>query len=175
MKNVFFLNKYRMVDLSKRLYPEKEDRRLAIRKYIAEPINDFHSEIDLMNHLGTHVEAPLHFNEDWKNILKISLDSYIGRAVLLELNNLEPRAPVTPKELESADCGRVKSGDLIQLNSPYYLEPFTCNSNTDKDKRPYVCKETAEWLVSKGIKAVGFGDTVSIERSKKDVVNFMIF
>lgn len=172
MNSVFYLNNYRIVDLSKWLYPEREMRRLAVRRYISEPMNDYHSEIDIMSHLGTHVEAPLHFNENWKDILGISIEKYMGRAVLLNLKDIEPCAPITYGELDKADCGKVRKGDIILLNSPYYLEPFTKDSNTERDKRPYVCKETADWLSSKEIKAIGFSDTVSIEKSKQDVRDF---
>lgn len=171
MNCVYTVNNYRMVDLSKELHPEKECRRLSVRRYVSQPMNDFHSEMDLMSHLGTHVESPFHFKEDWKDILQIPLDKYIGRAVMLNLD-MRPNTPITAKDLEKADRNRVRAGDVILLDSPYYLEPFTNDSNTDKDKRPYVCMETAEWLAYKNVKAVGLSDTVSIEKSKKDVSEF---
>lgn len=172
MDNRFNLSGYRIVDLSKWLYPGKEDRRLDVRRYISKPMNDYHSEMDLMSHLGTHVEAPLHFNESWKDILDIPVEKYMGRAVLLNLKDIEPCAPVTAEVLDRTDGGKVKKGDIVLLNSPYSLVPFTNESNTEKDKRPYVCRETAEWLALKEIKAIGFNDTVSIEKSKKDVAEF---
>ncbi len=171
MDCVFNFQDYRLVDLSKELYPKIESRRLEIRRYKSYPMGDYHSEIDIMSHLGTHVESPYHYNEDWKDILQIPLDRYIGRAVLLDLD-ISPGAPVTAEVLDRSDKGRVMTGDIVLLNSPFVLEPFTSDSNTAIDKRPYVCKETAEWLSRKQIKAVGFGDTVSIEKSIGDVSDF---
>jgi arylformamidase len=173
METVFDLNGHRMVDLSKPLIPGAETRRLAVRRYLSGPMNDFHSEIDIMSHLGTHVESPYHSKDEWKDTLELPLTSFIGRAVVLDLKNIEPRAQITGADLDRANAaGIVREGDIILLNSPYFLEPFTADTNTEKDKRPFAGKSTAEWLAAKNVKAVGFNDTVSIESSVEDVTWF---
>jgi arylformamidase len=170
--DVFDIGGYRVIDLSKKLYPSKETRRLAIRRYTSEPMKDYHSEIDIMSHLGTHVESPYHFSSGWKDILELPLSAYMGRCVLLYMKDIDPCAPITGYDLDKADKGRIRKGDIALLNTPYTLEPFTDKSNTDEDLRPFVCKQTALWLAEKEIKAVAFGDTVSIESSKEDVYDF---
>jgi kynurenine formamidase len=52
------------------------------------------------------------------------------------------------------------------------LAPFTSVSNTEEDKRLFICRETAEWLKEKKVKCVGFGDGVSIESNNEDVCAF---
>ena len=172
MLNMNGLKKCRIIDLSKPLNPGHERRRLAVKRYLSELTNDYHSDIDIMSHLGTHVEAPYHFRDEWKDILQVPLNKYIGRAIILNLDDIREAAPILPQHLEKADRGRVREGDIILLNSPYFLEPFTEKSNTAEDKRPYVCRETALWLKTKKIKAIGFNDTVSIERDLKAIADF---
>src|SRR6185369_11339817 len=51
---------YRTVQLSKIIDPRTERRRCVLRR---KPVNvngvvDYHTEMDLITHLGTHVEAP---------------------------------------------------------------------------------------------------------------------
>ena len=58
------------------------------------------------------------------------------------------------------------------MDSPYKLPPFTPDTNTEKDKRLFICRETAQWLKDRKVKCVGFGDGVSIESNNEDVSAF---
>ena len=75
------------------------------------------------------------------------------------------RSTIAREILDKADKGRVKPGDIVILTSPYHCEPF---SNSPNDQRPYLCKESGEWLIEKKVKCIGFGDSVAIEHSVKD-------
>jgi arylformamidase len=66
----------------------------------------------------------------------------------------------------------VREGDIVIIDSSYKLNPFTSDTNTEKDKRLFVNGETAEWFRDKKVKAVGFGDGVSIENCNEDVKPF---
>ncbi|MDD3805124.1 MAG: cyclase family protein [bacterium] len=158
------LGPYRVVDLSKSIYPDKEVRRCEVIRYYQEWTKDYHSDLNIESHLGTHVETPYHYNDAWPDILGLPLTSFIGRAIVLNLD-IEPRAPVTASELEAADKGRIRSGDIVILTSPYHCEPF---SNDPNDQRPYLCRESGEWLAAKRVKSIGFGDSVAIEHSVED-------
>lgn len=50
--------------------------------------------------------------------------------------------------------------------------PFTPDTNTDKDERLLVGAESAQWFKDHKVKAVGFGDGVSIENCNEDVKPF---
>lgn len=154
------IGSYRVVDLSKMLQPGKEKRRLAVRRYLAEKTGDFHSEMDLMSHLGTHVESPYHYRDEWPDVSQLPVTCFLGRAVLLRLDEIAPRAWISTADLERADRGRVRPGDAVVLTSPYHSEPFVFNPN---DQRPNLGAEAAEWLAVKRIKALGWGDGVAIE------------
>ena len=66
----------------------------------------------------------------------------------------------------------MKDNDIVILDSPYKLEPFTNKTNTSEDKRLLVNGDTAVWLRDKKVKCVGFGDGVSIENRNEDVKPF---
>lgn len=164
MATVEQLGSYRIVDLSKHLYPGKETRLCNVTRFYQETTKDYHSSMELESHLGTHIETPYHYDDTWKDILDLPLTAFIGRAVVLNLD-IAPGAPITAKELDSADGGRVKPGDIVILKSPYHCVPF---SNDPNDKRPYLCRESAEWFVAKKVKCIGFGDSAAIEHSVED-------
>jgi arylformamidase len=154
------VGEYRVVDLSKKLYPGRERRRLEVRRYLAVKTGDYHSEVDLMSHLGTHVEAPYHYRDEWPDILQLPVSSFIGRGVLLRLDDIEPRAWIRAADLEKADDGRLREGDVAILDSPYHSEPFVFNAD---DQRPNIGEEAAQWFADKRIKSLGWGDGVAIE------------
>jgi kynurenine formamidase len=135
-------------------------------------MEDFHSEIDIMSHLGTHIEAPYHHANELKDNFDVSLDHYISRCVVLDLADIQPKHPIAGEDLDRADRGRVKKGDFVLLKSPFYFEPFTELANSEQDKRPYLNDETGRWLAEKGVFGVGFDNTISIEFSKESVKAF---
>jgi kynurenine formamidase len=156
---------YRVMDMTKTLIPDVEKRRLKIRRFYKEDTLDYHSDMDITSHLGTHIESPYHYRDDWKDIMDLPVTSYIGRGVLLDLAHIEPKAPISCKDLDQSDKGKVKQGDVVILKSPFHCEPF---SNDPNDQRPYLCKKSGEWFVAKKVKCVGFGDSVAIEHTVKD-------
>lgn len=155
---------YRIVDLSKHLDPATSKRLCKVARIFYDSSKDYHSDMELESHLGTHIETPYHYNDKWKDILQLPLTAFMGRAVVLRLE-CEPLAPITKAMLDKADGGRVKEGDIVILTSPYHCEPF---SGDPADQRPYLCKESGEWFVSKKVKCIGFGDSAAIEHSVKD-------
>ena len=156
------LGPYRVVDLTKPLDPATSTRRLALRRFHKEDTRDYHTDMDLTSHLGTHVESPYHFDDAWKDIAELPVTAYMGRGVLLDLNGIGARAPITAADLDAADRGRVREGDVCVLTSPYHCEPF---SNDPDDQRPYLCRESGEWFAEKRVKSIAFGDAVAIEYS----------
>lgn len=70
------------------------------------------------------------------------------------------------------EAGKVKEGDIVIIDSSYKLAPFTPDTNTDKDERLLVGAESAQWFKDHKVKAVGFGDGVSIENCNEDVKPF---
>ena len=160
---------YRTVQLSKIIDPLTERRRCVLRR---KPVNvngvvDYHTEMDLITHLGTHVEAPYHHGTLTKDVTDLPADHFIGRGVLLKLATCEPNALITRADLDLADRGRVRRGDVLILDSRFHSEPFVDNP---QDQRPHLSREAAAWFLAKGVKAVGFGDGICIEKNVEHCV-----
>lgn len=98
-------NGLRLVDLTKVLDPATESRRCHLIRYnTGGPIPDFHTALDLTTHLGTHCECPYHHFEDGKSVGDLPLTTFMGRAIYVNIDFLEPNAHI----------GRSRSGPCMR-------------------------------------------------------------
>lgn len=67
------------------------------------------------SHTGTHVDAPLHFQDGLMPVDRIPLDYLVGDAVVLDLRHLSN--PITAADLESAGLGSQQRVVLKTINS----------------------------------------------------------
>lgn len=170
---VYQLGNLRVVELTKYLDPATETRRCHLFRFnTGGPIPDFHTIIDITSHLGTHVECPYHHNDNWPDASGLPLTNFMGRAVYAVVDTLPEGVHLTPDAMEAALGDDLHEGDVVILDSPYKLPPFTEKTNTAEDRRLRVNREAAEWLLSRKVKCVGFGDGVSIESNNEDVAPF---
>lgn len=171
--SVYKMGDLRVVDLTKVLDPKTETRRCGLTRFnTGGPIPDFHTIMDLTSHLGTHVECPYHHNDNWSDVQSLPVTTFMGRGLYVNITHMQPNEKIKAADLEKACGGKIKEGDIVILDSPMKLAPFTEKSNTPDDKRLFICRETAEWLKEKKVKCVGFGDGVSIESNNEDVCAF---
>ena len=84
------LEKYRVVDLSYLVVPPgTPDRPFVIQRG---RLGDLAYKFDIVRshtHVGTHVETPAHFFPGGKDATALALDSFFGRAVLLDVHDSE--------------------------------------------------------------------------------------
>lgn len=171
--SVHNLNGLRVIDLTKVLDPKTESRRCGLTRFnTGGPIPDFHTIMDITSHLGTHVECPYHHHDDWDDVQELPLTTFMGRALYVNITHMGPNGKITAADLEKACGDRVQEGDIVILDSPMKIPPFTDKTNTPEDERLLIGRETAEWLKEKKVKCVGFGDGVSIESNNEDVCAF---
>lgn len=171
--NTYQIGNLRVVDLTKVLDPKTESRRCGLTRFnTGGPIPDFHTIMDLTSHLGTHVECPYHHDDNWTDVQGLPLTTFMGRAIYVNIEGCEPNHKITGADLDKACGDRIKDGDIVIIDSPMKLAPFTPATNTAEDKRLFICRETAEWFKEKKVKCVGFGDGVSIESNNEDVKAF---
>lgn len=167
------MGKLRVVDLTKELDSKTETRRCGLTRFnTGGPIPDYHTIMDLTSHLGTHVECPYHHNDNWTDVAGLPITTFMGRAIYVNITHMGPNGKIKGADLEKACGDRIQEGDIVILDSPMKLAPFTPDTNTDKDQRLFICRETAQWLRDKKVKCVGFGDGVSIESNNEDVSAF---
>ena len=84
----------RIIDLSHILRPSEEKRKLEIEMVGSEEIADVSRlpgqwyimhNVEMVNHIGTHIEVPYHCTEDGTDLADVPLESLIGEAVILDL------------------------------------------------------------------------------------------
>lgn len=163
----------RLIDLSKLVDPATETRRCKLFRFnTGGPIPDFHTNVDIMTHLGTHAECPYHHDDNWPDVTGLPLTTFVGRGVYVDFKDtVAPYTHITAADLDR-EASKVREGDIVIIDSSYKLEPFTSATNTEVDKRLLIGEESANWFKEKKVKAVGFGDGVSIENCNEDVKPF---
>ena len=172
MDPVCEVNGLRIVDLTKPLDPKTETRRCWLWRYnTGGPIPDYHTIMDLTSHLGTHCECPYHHDDNWPSVAELPLSTFMGRALYVVLD-LPFNHQITGADLEQAIGSKVREGDVIILDSPHKLPPFTPATNGPDDHRLVVGEDSARWFAEKKVKCVGFGDGVSIEDCLENVKPF---
>jgi arylformamidase len=101
------------------------------------------------SHLGTHIDAPLHFIPGGKTMDEIGLEKLVGHAVIVSApkNGPEPlrtadveRCPVSP---QASDLVFFSTGWEDHYGSERYFQ------------HPYISEELARWLVERRVSAVG--------------------
>ena len=100
------------------------------------------SDVELMNHVGTHIETPFHCLKEGNDLSTTTLDQLIGDAVILDLSGAEAEGGVTLEQVQSAaeQAGGVKRGDIV----------FGRMGPTK-----YFSTAGLQWLVEQGIKLMG--------------------
>lgn len=82
-------------------------------------------KISTSTHMGTHVDAPFHFDDEGKKVLDLPIDLYIGRARVIDVSGKES---IGRAELENQDFGgaeRVLLRTLSRPDSTVFPETFT--------------------------------------------------
>jgi len=170
MSNVATIGKFRVIDLTKLVDPATESRRCKLRRFnTGGPIPDFHTDVDITTHLGTHCECPYHHNDNWPDVSALPISNFMGRGRYVKITDLAPRSYITPEVLDRYLGDKIQPGDVLILDSDYRIPAFTKLTNTDVDKRLLVNGATAQWMVDHQVKCVGFGEGVSIENCNEDI------
>ncbi len=112
-------------------------------------------------HVGTHIDAPLHFINGGDGIETLPLSSLAGNAKVIEIKNEEkiPLGEIENEEIEEGDIVLFKT-----INSSTYLKETSFNENY-----VYLSTEAARYLVSKKISTVGI-DYYSIAGINDNIV-----
>jgi arylformamidase len=119
------------------------------------------SKISLGVHSGTHIDSPLHFFRDGRDVSSLPLDSVMGKARVIEIK----------------DTVAIKSAELVehQIQSGERILFKTRNSKRDWPNQPFrddfisISKEAAGFLAPKHLKAVGV-DYLSVGANNADGV-----
>ena len=112
------------------------------------------THLDMAAHVGTHVDAAIHFVPGGRTIDEYPLDAFSGPGVALDVRR-EGVEPLDAGELATAQPA-VEPGDVVLLWFGY-AERFRDEGYGD---HPYLTADAADWLVERGVRLLGV-DTVT--------------
>ncbi len=109
------------------------------------------SDVELMNHVGTHIEVPFHCLKEGADLAQTPIEQLVGAAVILDLSSAEAKGGVTLAQVQSAAqvAGGIYAGEIV----------FARMGPT-----PYFSTEGLQWLVDQDIKLMGV-DSGGVELS----------
>ena len=152
----------KLLDLSHPFDPEgpvnKKKNELEIRTLKTVEANGVNTrEIVFNNHIGTHVDAPLHLIAGGASVDKVPLDTFYGSAVILDIPCGQNGA-VGKAEMENAKPS-IRRGDIVVIFTGWGDKI----GNSDfASHHPYLTEDGAHWLVEQGVKMVGM-DVQSVD------------
>ncbi len=113
------------------------------------------SRLSFGNHIGTHIDPPIHFIPGGKTVDQLDLSALYGPARVIDMTHI--KYAITQKELEAAKLDRNEIRILFKTrNSLLWTEP-----GFQKDYVAFT-QDAAQWLVDRGVKLVGI-DYLSAE------------
>jgi len=107
----------------------------------------------ISDHIGTHLDAPLHFIEGGKSIDEVKLEDTLGDAILIDVSGKPVDRPVDVPMLEKqlAETGtEIRRGDIVLLR----VWPGEWNS-AGFFQAAGITLAASRWLADKEIKCVG--------------------
>lgn len=135
--------KGRVVDLTHVLQPGKEQYTLEVSRKNERhgPEGDIMCTVYWWSHVGTHVEAPLHFLADGADTAGIALGRMMGPAIVLDFRHKGVSEAITLEEMQTA--GDIQVGDRVLVMTGRDTQYRTPHSHD----RPYITEEAMRWLV----------------------------
>lgn len=143
MQNLISIPKGRIVDLTHVLTPYKEQYTLEVsrRNERHGPEGDIMSTVYLWSHVGTHVEAPLHFLTDGGDTASIAIERLFGAAIVLDFRHKAVNEAITLDEIKAA--GDIQIGDRVLVMTGRHTSYRTPASHD----RPFITEDAVRWLV----------------------------
>lgn len=133
----------RVVDLTHVMQPNKEQYTLEVSRKgeRMEREGDIMSTVYFWSHVGTHVEAPLHFLADGGDTASLKIEQLMGPAIVLDFRDKQVNEAITLEDIKAA--GNVEVGDRVILMTGRHTQYRTPQSHD----RPYLTEEACRWLV----------------------------
>ncbi len=160
--------KGRVVDLSHRLIPGKEEYHLRLATHntadlypefkVDEGVWYILQDIEMSSHCGTHIEFPYHHSRLGMDAARFPLERLVGDGVLLDFRHKKPGEAVTLEELQ-AQADKIRPGDGLLFNFDCARHYRTEHSH----ERPVIAHDAIRWLIfEKKISLIG-SDASGIE------------
>ncbi|HUW64348.1 MAG TPA: cyclase family protein [Spirochaetia bacterium] len=151
------MGKMRLVDLTHPwgygtpIWPAGEEFSIQKVQYMSKANRLTQLFFGLCMHIGTHSDSPAHVVQGGAYTDELALENFYGTAVVVDI----PKGKweiITPEDLEKA-TPRIEKGDIVIIHTGSHRH---WGHNDDYFMNgPGLSKAAGEWLVQKGIKALG--------------------
>ncbi|MDR2354998.1 MAG: cyclase family protein [Clostridiales Family XIII bacterium] len=115
------------------------------------------SLIVMMSHLGTHIDAPLHYVKGGKTTAQVDLSRFCGKAVCIAADDFPRAGEYDIGPLLERNADRIQTGDILILRTGYEERVGT----PEYFKFPNFAENTGAALEARGIRGIGL-DTPTI-------------
>jgi kynurenine formamidase len=117
------------------------------------PRNSTVTEIHMVVHHGTHLDAPCHFVVDGPTMDQVPLERFYGSGVIWHIDAAD-RGAIGVADLERARP-RMQPGDIVLIDTGWWR-----HINTERyEEHPFLTGEASDWLVAQGAKIVGMDNS----------------
>lgn len=144
------------IDLSHPLSPGHF--RWSTRLHRSESLEDgglFNSsQLSMPAHAFTHVDAPLHVDDDGRPLHELDLRTWVGVARVVDLTGVPSGQAITPDHLERC-AARTRPDEIVLLRTDWDSRRSVDDPAFWNDA-PWVSQAAAEWLRDRAVRAVGF-------------------
>lgn len=138
------------------IYPRNPPVEITPARSIARGDSSNVSALALGSHTGTHVDAPLHMAEGTAGVDELSLDPFIGPAIVVRIAD-DVRA-IDARHVDALDLQRGERVVFRTRNSARFAE-----TGKFEEDFTYLAPEGAAALVARGVALVGV-DALSVEQ-----------
>lgn len=134
-------------------WPGDEPYRFTVTREKAKGASVNLSAISMSVHNGTHADAPFHFDTDGESVEKALLQTYLGRATVVDL--AQPFLDSKEKHLITVEDLR-RSAEAIAATSRVLVRTGRWSDSTLFPRQiPVIAADVPAWLQKNGVKLLG--------------------
>jgi kynurenine formamidase len=109
------------------------------------------SRLEIVGHIGTHIDAPIHFLENTKSIDQVPLDKTVGKGRIIPLTDTKPATAVTA-DMVLATGVAFDAGDIPVLHTGWTDRAW--GTDAFWDDMIWLDVSVSELMIERGVKAV---------------------
>ena len=128
----------------------------------------------MLEHVGTHVDAPLHIKEGGEPVDRLSLDWFCGKAVCFDLRHIPDLGTIDVDELERAEekCGVEIDGHVVLMCTGFHARHWPNREIVTMN--PGLTYEASVWLADKGSRVHGVEGPSTDKAGTKEFPNHRV-
>lgn len=127
-------------------------------------------ELNIFEHSGTHIDAPLHFSKDGTSVAELDPQNLICPLCIIDIKAKaadEPNSMVEPEDIEAfvSAHGAIPQGACVAMNSGWQDKVGDASYRNDADGNfafPGFSKAAADMVMEMGAASIGV-DTLSLD------------